>query len=108
MGNNNAETLIATGWKLGVTSEPLHYLALIEMKPNALDQAAALQDWALPHVFQHLCARTRLASSSYSRSYRGHRNHCSVNNGKLEKNGIWSGLRPNTQRQGWGIRNVRF
>jgi len=35
-------------------AEPLHYLALIEMKPNALDQAAALQDWALPHVFQHL------------------------------------------------------
>ena len=35
-------------------ADPLHYLALIEMKPNALDQAAALQDWALPHVFQHL------------------------------------------------------
>ena len=27
---------------------------MIEMKPGALDQAAALQDWALPHVFQHL------------------------------------------------------
>ena len=35
-------------------ANPLHYLALIEMKPGALDQAAALQDWALPHVFQHL------------------------------------------------------
>lgn len=35
-------------------ADPLHYLALIEMKPGALDQAAALQDWALPHVFQHL------------------------------------------------------
>jgi transposase len=35
-------------------SNPLHYLALIEMKPNALDQAAALQGWALPEVFQHL------------------------------------------------------
>lgn len=35
-------------------SNPLHYLALIETKPNALDQAAALQDWALPEVFQHL------------------------------------------------------
>ena len=35
-------------------SNPLHYLALIEMKPNALDQAAALQDWNLPEVFQHL------------------------------------------------------
>lgn len=35
-------------------SNPLHYLALIETKPNALDQAAALQDWDLPEVFQHL------------------------------------------------------
>ena len=35
-------------------SNPLHYLALIETKPNALDQAAALQNWALPEVFQHL------------------------------------------------------
>ena len=35
-------------------ADPLHYLALIEMKPGALDQAAALQGWALPDVFQHL------------------------------------------------------
>ena len=35
-------------------SNPLHYLALIEMKPNALDQAAALHGWELPEVFQHL------------------------------------------------------
>ncbi|WP_184203309.1 IS21 family transposase [Polymorphobacter multimanifer] len=35
-------------------ADPLHYLALIEMKPNALDQAAALQNWDLPEVFQHL------------------------------------------------------
>ena len=34
--------------------DPLHYLALIETKPGALDQAAALQDWDLPPVFQHL------------------------------------------------------
>jgi Mu transposase, C-terminal domain len=34
--------------------DPLHYLALIEMKPNALDQAAALQNWDLPEGFQHL------------------------------------------------------
>ena len=34
--------------------EPLHYLALIETKPNALDQAAALKDWDLPETFQHL------------------------------------------------------
>jgi hypothetical protein len=35
-------------------ADPLHYLALIETKPNALDQAAALQGWDLPDVFQHL------------------------------------------------------
>lgn len=35
-------------------ADPLHYLALIEMKPNALDQAAALQNWDLPEVFQHM------------------------------------------------------
>lgn len=35
-------------------SNPLHYLALIETKPGALGQAAALQDWNLPDIFQHL------------------------------------------------------
>lgn len=30
---------------------PLHYLALIEQKPNALDQAAPLVDWELPEGF---------------------------------------------------------
>jgi len=34
--------------------EPRHYLALIETKPNALDQAAPLRGWELPEVFQHL------------------------------------------------------
>jgi hypothetical protein len=34
--------------------DPLHYLALIETKPNALDQAAPLQGWNLPENFQHL------------------------------------------------------
>jgi hypothetical protein len=34
--------------------DPLHYLALIETKPNALDQAAPLKDWSLPEAFQHL------------------------------------------------------
>ena len=32
----------------------MHYLALIETKQNALDQAAALQGWNLPEGFQHL------------------------------------------------------
>ena len=35
-------------------ADPLHYLALLEIKPGALDQAAALQGWALPEGFQHL------------------------------------------------------
>ena len=34
--------------------DPLHYLMLIETKPNALDQAAPLQGWDLPEAFQHL------------------------------------------------------
>jgi len=33
---------------------PLHYLALIESKTNALDQAAPLADWALPEAFTTL------------------------------------------------------
>lgn len=33
---------------------PLHYLALLEHKPRALDQAAPLQDWILPDVFDRL------------------------------------------------------
>src|ERR671911_1303395 len=31
--------------------DPLHYLALLEQKPGALDQAAPLQGWALPDEF---------------------------------------------------------
>ena len=34
--------------------EPLHYLALLEQKPGALDQAAPLQGWELPDQFAHL------------------------------------------------------
>ena len=33
---------------------PLHYLALLEDKPGALDQAAPLQGWELPEQFAHL------------------------------------------------------
>jgi hypothetical protein len=32
-------------------ADPLHYLALIEQKPGALDQARALQGWDLPGCF---------------------------------------------------------
>ena len=34
--------------------DPLHYLALLEKKPRALDQAAPLQDWDLPPAFEQL------------------------------------------------------
>lgn len=34
--------------------EPRHYLALLEQKPGALDQAAPLQGWALPEALCHL------------------------------------------------------
>jgi transposase len=34
--------------------DPLHYLALIERKPGALDQARPLQGWVLPEQFLHL------------------------------------------------------
>jgi transposase len=34
--------------------DPLHYLALLEQKPGALDQAAPLQGWELPEQFDHL------------------------------------------------------
>ena len=33
---------------------PLHYLALLEQKTNALDQAAPLSDWVLPEAFATL------------------------------------------------------
>ncbi len=34
--------------------DPRHYLALLERKPGALDQAAPLQGWTLPESLQHL------------------------------------------------------
>jgi transposase len=34
--------------------DPLHYLALLEQKSNALDQAAPLQEWELPEEFAQL------------------------------------------------------
>lgn len=34
--------------------DPLHYLALLEQKPGAMDQAAPLQGWDLPEQFDHL------------------------------------------------------
>ena len=34
--------------------DPKHYLALLEQKPGALDQAAPLQSWSLPEGFQRI------------------------------------------------------
>jgi hypothetical protein len=34
--------------------DPKHYLALLEQKPGALEQAAPLQNWPLPEPLQHL------------------------------------------------------
>jgi transposase len=34
--------------------DPKHYLALLEQKPGALDQAAPLQSWTLPESLRHL------------------------------------------------------
>ena len=34
--------------------DPKHYLALLEQKPGALDQAAPLQSWNLPEAFQRI------------------------------------------------------
>ena len=40
--------------KAALVFDPLHYLALIEQKPGALDQAAPLRVWDLPEQFAHL------------------------------------------------------
>jgi len=49
------EKRIATHGRLwgkeGVCFEPVHYLALLERKPGALDHARPLQDWPLPECF---------------------------------------------------------
>ena len=37
-----------------VVFDPLHYLALLEQKTRALDQAAPLASWALPECFAQL------------------------------------------------------
>lgn len=43
--------------KAGVRFDPLHYLALLERKPGALDYARPLADWQLPECFQVLRRR---------------------------------------------------
>jgi len=45
-----------------VSFDPLHYLALLERRPGALDQARPLQGWVLPECFDVL--RRRLEAES--------------------------------------------
>jgi hypothetical protein len=40
-----------------VSFDPLHYLAILERKPGALDQARPLQGWTLPECFEYLRRR---------------------------------------------------
>ncbi len=47
--------------------DPLHYLALLEQKPGALDQAAALQGWKLPPAFAEM--RPRKCAASWRRGW---------------------------------------
>jgi hypothetical protein len=51
-------------WGKGQTTfEPLHYLALLERKPGALDYARPLAGWTLPEVFPTLRRRLEEADS---------------------------------------------
>jgi transposase len=43
--------------KENVSFNPVHYLALIEQKPGALDYARPLEDWDLPECFSELRVR---------------------------------------------------
>jgi transposase len=56
-----------------VSFDPLHYLALLERKPGALDVARPLADWGLPDCFALL--RRRLESSL---GYQGTREYIKV------------------------------
>ena len=61
-------------------SNPLHYLAVIETKPGALDQAAALQDWNLPDISSTcaICSRPGWATSLSRAGSRGKREFIQV------------------------------
>jgi transposase len=59
----------ARSWSKGqVTFEPLHYLALLERKPGALDYARPLAGWSLPEAFTAL--RQRLEEADPKRGTR--------------------------------------
>ena len=56
-----------------VDYEPLHYLALLEKTPGALEQAAPLKDWKLDPAFAELC---RLLEARFG--HRGKREYIQV------------------------------
>ena len=58
--------------------DPLHYLALIERKINALDQAAPLQGWALPEAFPTLRRLLEARLSGKNRCAAGKREYVQV------------------------------
>ncbi len=58
--------------------EPLHYLALIEMKVGALDQAAPLQGWELPEQFLTLRRLLEARLSGKNRCAAGKREYVQV------------------------------
>ncbi len=58
--------------------DPLHYLALLEMKVGALDQAAPLQGWALPEAFLTLRRLLEARLSVKNRCAAGKREYVQV------------------------------
>lgn len=58
--------------------DPLHYLALLEMKVGALDQAAPLQGWALPDEFLTLRRLLEARLSGKNRCAAGKREYVQV------------------------------
>ena len=55
------------------TFDPIHYLALLERKPGAIDFARPLENWGLPECFATLAPtpRSRLRSQGHPRVHQG-------------------------------------
>jgi transposase len=61
-----------------IVFDPLHYLALLEQKVGALDQAAPLQGWALPEAFATLRRLLEARLSGRNRCAAGKREYVQV------------------------------
>ncbi len=68
---------------------PLHYLALIEQKTNALDQAAPLADWTLPEAFTTLrrLLEARMGKKGQTRVRTGAAAHGGVQDRRCRRRG---------------------